>query len=92
MGVVRNDLIWIKLTSILVDAFLSPGSTRGGWGTWIRTKAVRVRAGSSTAKLSPIARERGASMALGVAQSTKPARPASLRRWAAQAAPSILLR
>ncbi len=24
-----------------------------GWGTWIRTKAARVRAGSSTAKLSP---------------------------------------
>ena len=26
---------------------------RSGWGTWIRTKAARVRAGSSTAKLSP---------------------------------------
>ncbi len=26
---------------------------RGGWGTWIRTKAFRVRVGSSTAKLSP---------------------------------------
>src|SRR5690242_17343326 len=24
-----------------------------GWGTWIRTKAFRVRVGSSTAKLSP---------------------------------------
>src|SRR6478672_3195148 len=24
-----------------------------GWGTWIRTKAARSRAGSSTAKLSP---------------------------------------
>ncbi len=28
-------------------------STETGWGTWIRTKAARVRAGSSTAKLSP---------------------------------------
>jgi hypothetical protein len=26
---------------------------RFGWGTWIRTRAVRSRAGSSTAKLSP---------------------------------------
>ena len=26
---------------------------KNGWGTWIRTKAARVRAGSSTAKLSP---------------------------------------
>lgn len=25
----------------------------GGWGTWIRTRAARVRAESSTAKLSP---------------------------------------
>ena len=24
-----------------------------GWGTWIRTRAARVRAESSTAKLSP---------------------------------------
>ncbi len=24
-----------------------------GWGTWIRTKTVRVRVGSSTVKLSP---------------------------------------
>ena len=30
----------------------------GGWGTWIRTKAFRVRVGSSTAKLSPNQRER----------------------------------
>ena len=27
-----------------------------GWGTWIRTKDARVRAGSFTAKLSPIGR------------------------------------
>jgi hypothetical protein len=30
-----------------------PRSQGDGWGTWIRTKAARVRAGSSTAKLSP---------------------------------------
>ena len=29
------------------------GFKRPGWGTWIRTKAFRVRVGSSTAKLSP---------------------------------------
>ena len=38
-----------------------------GWGTWIRTKDARVRAGSFTAKLSPngIARMRAASGAGG---------------------------
>ena len=42
--------------------FLQPprlGKIRfSGWGTWIRTKAVRVRAGSSTAKLSPTSDDR----------------------------------
>ncbi len=33
---------------------LRPGGGGFGWGTWIRTKAFRVRVGSSTAKLSPI--------------------------------------
>lgn len=32
---------------------VAPSQAGGGWGTWIRTKAARVRAGSSTAKLSP---------------------------------------
>ena len=32
---------------------------RFGWGTWIRTRAVRSRAGSSTAKLSPMRDGRG---------------------------------
>ena len=32
---------------------LPRASRCGGWGTWIRTKAARSRAGSSTAKLSP---------------------------------------
>ena len=47
----------------------APG--RLGWGTWIRTRADRVRAGSSTAKLSPndagqVARApRGRNMASG---------------------------
>jgi hypothetical protein len=35
-------------------------SPRRGWGTWIRTKAARVRAGSSTAKLSPTGAPQGA--------------------------------
>ena len=43
-----------------------------GWGTWIRTKAARVRAGSSTAKLSPIAEAmRGATTPAGRASTTR---------------------
>src|SRR3984957_9715015 len=41
-----------------------------GWGAWVRTKAARSRAGSSTAKLSPIRDTRDAQLA----------RPAPLRQ------------
>jgi hypothetical protein len=36
------------------------GKRRIGWGTWIRTKDARVRAGSFTAKLSPKGARAGA--------------------------------
>src|SRR5579862_6605693 len=37
-----------------VGKLLNSISEIPGWGTWIRTKDARVRAGSFTAKLSPI--------------------------------------
>ena len=40
-------------TSFLTATLVTAG-TATGWGTWIRTKDARVRAGSFTAKLSPI--------------------------------------
>src|SRR5579859_317150 len=39
---------WVHASRLLINISEFPG-----WGTWIRTKAARSRAGSSTAKLSP---------------------------------------
>gem|GEM_PF-3695378 len=60
-----------------------------GWGTWIRTKVARVRAGSSTAKLSPNGTVRPISMpplALQPAPCSGASQPAASHRNAFGAA------